>query len=131
MKPVLQYANILPVEFKNPKEIKMSSGFKELFDNITWELMNFKECFDNSAKLCLSKHNVDYCIGIADAIIPVEHAWIHKEGKFYDPTWEKFADLGSDYLLIQTFNRIELLEFLELTDGVPPELWSMKRHGLI
>jgi hypothetical protein len=97
---------VMPIDLENAEPVEVKAGFKDLYDEFTWQAINFKECFNNSATIVLSKPDAAYCIGFANGIIPVEHAWVR---------------IG-----IRTFNRKELINFLNQSDDYPPELWRMQ-----
>lgn len=125
------WATACRIDISDAKEVQISSGFKDLYDSFTWDFIEVKECYRNCAILCASKTNVEYCFGYAQAIIPIEHAWVCIDGKYYDPTLEKHSELGDAYLLLKKFNRQELLDFLDISDNVAPDLWTMVRAGVI
>jgi hypothetical protein len=117
---------VMPIDLENAEPIEVKAGFKNLYDEFTWQAINFKECFNNSATIVLSKPDAAYCIGFANGVIPVEHAWVRIGEDYYDPTWEKFSEIGQAYKLIRTFNRKELINFLNQSGDYPPELWRMQ-----
>jgi len=46
------------------------------------------ECFKNAALLAIENPSLIYCEGVANSIIPTEHAWcIDKDGNVIDNTW--------------------------------------------
>ena len=116
----------MPIDLEHAEPIEVQAGFKDLYDEFTWKSIELKACFNNSASIVLSKPDAAYCIGFANGIIPVEHAWVKIGDTYYDPTWEKFSEIGSAYKLIRTFNRKELINFLDQSDDYPPELWRMQ-----
>ena len=51
-----------------------------------------KECFYN-AQRCALDTSAEYYegFGVCNGVVPTEHGWLVKEGKVYDPTWERMC----------------------------------------
>ena len=45
-----------------------------------------KECYSNSWMVHVIKPEYKYFVGFVDSVIPIEHAWLVKDGKVIDPT---------------------------------------------
>ena len=90
--------------------------------------IRLKECFNNSFHLA-TELNGKYCVGYAAGIIPVEHAWIRVGDKYYDPTWQKFSQIGDVYVLMAELSLDQVLEYTLLNDNRPPDLYALQRHG--
>jgi hypothetical protein len=57
-----------------------------------------KNCFKNAQMCAIMDESADYYEGQAvchtersGALIPMDHAWLVKNGKVYDPTWQKMC----------------------------------------
>ncbi|EPR7484001.1 TPA: hypothetical protein ACGSTL_001309 [Vibrio parahaemolyticus] len=92
-------------------------------------------CFDNSWSIVREKviPGAQYALVLGVRVLPVEHAIICVNGKYYDPTWEMFlGGLGKDYLVIDQWDCEELLEVAKLSLGkdgglYPPMLRNLER----
>lgn len=64
-------------------------------DDVPLQRGTVRECFRNCTIAALDNPRFVYCEGLADAVIPVEHAWVYdlQTGISYDLTWEG----GRDY----------------------------------
>lgn len=65
-----------------------------------------KECYKNAWMVHIINPEYKYFVGWVDAIIPIEHAWLVKDGKVVDPTLaikiEKDGDrFGKEYFGVE------------------------------
>jgi hypothetical protein len=115
----------------SPQKVIVKSGSDKILSSYSWNQLEMKACYRNSALLTLSplsiegNEKVEYCFGYALKHIPMEHAWLCIDGVYYDATWEKFTDIGEHYFLLKKFNKEELFKFMEKTDFVAPDLQSL------
>lgn len=118
-------AKVVPVE-KMPDEIRKLAKFFKL-----------KSCYWNSASFVL-KHNhlfdeVKYVVGYAASVIPLEHAWIKVNGVYYDGSWEKFSELGREYVSLWEMDSRELVEMMSAMDSdyapSPSDIVNLKEFG--
>jgi hypothetical protein len=93
-------------------------------------LIEMKMCFNNTARLVMHLgEEARYCLGYAAGIIPVEHAWLKLDDKYYDLTWNKYSTHGHTYASMFELTRAELFELIDKNEFCPPSLWDMHRLG--
>jgi hypothetical protein len=86
-------------------------------------LKNFKpkikECYYNSYRCCIDIPGVEYVEGMANLIIPVNHAWNFYKGKYFDLTAEivlKEKDVTKiDYAQVIKFDSHLMLKYANKT----------------
>ena len=103
--------------------VEISPTAKEI-KRIAWNKTRMKECFHNAATAVSALHYrgiaAYYVTGFAASVIPLEHAWIAVGPHWYDLTWEKFSDLGKEYVPIYTLAVDQLMEFVLDNHGYAP-----------
>ena len=86
----------------------------EVTDFYLSEEMFQKDCHNNAAKLVatLDSLGIDAKMvsGLASSYVPVEHSWVKVGDLYIDPTWERFSDIGSEYLSICEFTLSDLVD---------------------
>lgn len=83
-----------------------------------------KRCYDNSIKLSLFNDDIDYVLGYTHCGFPIEHAWNHYKGIYFDLTAEIALDKSfSEHILVKTYNTKGLLTHFEKTD-YPPDFMN-------
>lgn len=101
MNPTMEYLHAVDeiarrAKFKTPVRLVLKHG--QSFDvshkwpkSLPLERGPAKECFRNCTMAALRNPRFIYCEGVADAGIPVDHAWVldSQTGRAYDLTWEK------------------------------------------
>lgn len=106
------------------------------------ELVEFKSCYNNCYHVLtmlqladmFEIHDLAYCLVAADPVggLLVEHAIVRVNGRYYDPTWQKFLRrddaLSSDYRVIAAFDMVELVEWIEKSDMHPPMVEFLCEH---
>lgn len=130
-KQLEQYAAFTRLDISSASQVEVQSGSQDQLSIFQWQEVKFKSCFNNSAKLCLSSQNIEYCIGYALSVIPMEHSWISIDNQYFDPTWEKYSEIGKSYMLLRKFNSDQLFEFLDKSENYPPDIWNMITLGYL
>ena len=79
-----------------------------------------KACYNNSFDMICQLECGHYCLGYTMSSrvpIPIEHAWIEYEGKYYDPTFLHLGVMSEPedcgYARLYKLTRGELLQFLD------------------
>lgn len=115
-------------EGTDPLFVEVQPASKEVRE--LWDFISFKGCFNNAYR-CMAGTGANYVLGYAAGIIPVEHAWIEIDGIHYDPTWEKYSEIGHTYAQLIKLNPTELINITCKNDDVPPCLWDLNRLEII
>lgn len=103
MNPTMQYLRAVDeiarrVKLKTPASLVLRHG--QSFDvshkwskSLPLERGPAQECFRNCTLAALNNPQFIYCEGVADAVIPVDHAWVMDSitGRAYDLTWKEGA----------------------------------------
>jgi hypothetical protein len=68
--------------------------------------LKIKECYYNSWMMHLVRPEYKYFAGFVQSVIPIEHAWLVKDGKVIDPTLAVVVDgdadrYGSEYFGVE------------------------------
>lgn len=84
-----------------------------------------KQCFNNSFKSVLSDTDRMYVLGyVFFHGIPIEHAWIKENGKYFDVTLDPKGQ--DEYVSIAEFSFTEVSEYVDKF-GSAPSLYDMNR----
>jgi hypothetical protein len=94
------------------------------------DLIKFKACYNNvfniATTLHVIGHDVAYVVGIAESVIPVDHAWIKIDGYYYDPTWQQFTSIEKGGYHAVAELSIDHLEEIIIDNGsIPPSAVDM------
>ena len=85
--------------------------------------LKIKECYKNSWLIHQVRPEYKYFVGFVSATIPIEHAWLVKDGKVIDPTLAVVVDgdadrFGSEYFGVEipqlSKSKIKIPELKEL-----------------
>lgn len=110
------YKNIKIQPYSNHPEVKkIVDSFLEEF---TPEI---KGCYNTTAQLTLFDSRMNYNLGYAFFIIPIEHAWSSYGDFHFDLTAELALKEGfEEYALIKTLDHFDLMDSID--DLLPPTL---------
>lgn len=96
-----------------------------------------KQCYSNVFKLvntldCLTDIEANkpkYCLVYAFRYgICFEHAILKLDGRYYDPTWERYIDLNAEYALVSEYSLDQVYDLqCEIWGCELPDLCNLKR----
>jgi len=85
--------NLQEVEVVSYKDIP---EIKDKIDSLI-NLVQAKECYKNSAEICLGIDGVEYVEGLYSFFIPISHAWNSYKGQHFDLTMEVQNKLNREH----------------------------------
>lgn len=120
--------------------ITLNSQYRELFEQVEvkplgdlYDLVKdrilFKECYNNSFR-CIEAlkgfgYNVQYVVGVAESIIPIDHSWICVDGVYYDPTWEIHSEIRENYYVVAKLDISDLVKVITNNNMCPPSSYEL------
>lgn len=90
-----------------------------------------KACYNNSFDFVSRNPGAKYVLGYGLNHMPIDHAWVKVDGKYYDPTWEVHSEggvLNRPYVPVFELGMEELFEVIKANDMKPPSVADMLSH---
>ena len=86
-------------------------------------------CYNNAFHFVSNHPEAKYVVGYGHSVIPIDHAWVKVDGKYYDPSWEANSGLeGKAYVPLYELDMADLLEIIPDNNMCPPAAVDMMNY---